>query len=108
MEDGRIRRIMASEVISMYFAAKSSEHKHIRAGLAELEAGQGISNERVTEWLASWGTENELPAPSKPRRRKTLDELLEGIPEDATMEEIDWGRRVEMRFGKPAVPSEAR
>jgi predicted transcriptional regulator len=41
----------------------SGEHKHIRAGLAELVAGQSVSNERVTEWLDSWGTENELPAP---------------------------------------------
>jgi antitoxin component of MazEF toxin-antitoxin module len=41
----------------------SREHRHIRAGLAELEVGQGISNERVVEWLDSWGTENELPAP---------------------------------------------
>ena len=35
----------------------------ICTGLAELEAGPGISNERVMEWLDSWGTENELPAP---------------------------------------------
>jgi predicted transcriptional regulator len=54
---------VAAEVISMYFAPDSWEHKHIRAGLAELEAGQGVSNERVMEWLDSWGTENELPAP---------------------------------------------
>jgi antitoxin component of MazEF toxin-antitoxin module len=39
------------------------EHQHIRAGLAELEVGKGISNDRVNEWLDSWGTENELPAP---------------------------------------------
>ena len=54
---------VAAEVISMYFAPDSWEHKHIRAGLAELEAGQGVPNERVMEWLDSWGTENELPAP---------------------------------------------
>ena len=54
---------VAAEVISMYFAPESWEHQHIRAGLAELEAGQGVSNERVSEWLDSWGTENELPAP---------------------------------------------
>ncbi|HME57858.1 MAG TPA: CopG family ribbon-helix-helix protein [Terracidiphilus sp.] len=54
---------LAAEVISMYVAPDSWEHKHIRAGMAELEAGQGISNERVMEWLDSWGTENELPAP---------------------------------------------
>lgn len=41
----------------------SLEHRHIRAGLAELEAGHCVSNERVTEWLDRWGTENELPAP---------------------------------------------
>ena len=54
---------VAAEVISMYFAPDSWEHQHIRAGLAELEAGQVVSNERVSEWLDSWGTENELPAP---------------------------------------------
>ena len=41
----------------------SVEDRHVRAGLAELEAGKGGSNERVMEWLDSWGTENELPAP---------------------------------------------
>ena len=54
---------VAAEVIALYFAPDSWEHQHIRAGLAELEAGQGVSNERVSEWLDSWGTENELPAP---------------------------------------------
>jgi len=47
----------------MHFAPDSWEHKHIRAGMEELEAGQGISNERVMEWLDSWGTEKELHAP---------------------------------------------
>ena len=55
---------VAAEVISLYFAPDSWEHKHIRAGLDQLEAGQGISNERVMEWLDSWGTENELPTPT--------------------------------------------
>ena len=34
-------------------APNSWEHQHIRAGLAELEAGKGISNDRVMEWLDS-------------------------------------------------------
>ena len=49
----------------MFYASDSWELKHIRAGLAELEAGQSVSNERVMEWLDSWGTENELPSPNK-------------------------------------------
>ena len=54
---------VAAEVIATYFDPESWEHKHIRAGLAELEAGKGVSNERVMAWLDSWGTEDELPAP---------------------------------------------
>jgi predicted transcriptional regulator len=54
---------LAAEVISMYVAPDSWEHKHIRAGLSELASGQGISNDRVSEWLDSWGGEHELPAP---------------------------------------------
>jgi antitoxin component of MazEF toxin-antitoxin module len=41
----------------------SPEHRHIRAGLNELAAGKGISNEHVIEWLDSWGSEAEQPAP---------------------------------------------
>lgn len=41
----------------------SREHRQIRAGLADLEAGKKVLNDRVVEWLESWGTENELPAP---------------------------------------------
>ena len=54
---------VAAEVIAAYVDPDSWEHRHIRAGLAELEAGNGIPHERVTEWLDSWGTENELTAP---------------------------------------------
>jgi antitoxin component of MazEF toxin-antitoxin module len=44
-------------------STESREHIHIRAGLSELEAGKSVSHERVSEWLDSWGTGNELPAP---------------------------------------------
>ena len=54
---------VAAEVISTFLSPDSWEHQHIRDGLAELEAGRGISHEQVTEWLDSWGTENELSAP---------------------------------------------
>ena len=54
---------VAAEVISKFFAADSWEHQHIRAGISELEAGEGVSNERVMAWLDSWGTENELQVP---------------------------------------------
>lgn len=54
---------VAADVIAMYVAGEGWERQHILQGLAELDAGEGVSHERVVEWLDSWGTENELPAP---------------------------------------------
>jgi predicted transcriptional regulator len=54
---------VAAEVLTTYLSPDSWDQQHILAGLAELDAGEGVSHERVTEWLDSWGTENELPAP---------------------------------------------
>ena len=54
---------LAAEVLASYLAPESWEHRHIHAGLAELEAGKGIPHEQVAAWLDSWGTDNELPAP---------------------------------------------
>jgi predicted transcriptional regulator len=54
---------LAAEAIASFIDLESSREQHIRQGLAELESGEGVSNERVTEWLDSWGTDNELPEP---------------------------------------------
>jgi antitoxin component of MazEF toxin-antitoxin module len=60
------------------------------AAQAELSAGEDV------EWVPN-GTgsialvKQSAAPPSPPRKRMTLDELLEGIPEGAQMEEIDWG-----------------
>jgi predicted transcriptional regulator len=54
---------VAAELLSGFVDPESFEHQRIRQGLAELDAGNSIANERVMEWLDSWGTENELPAP---------------------------------------------
>jgi len=35
----------------------------IQAGLEAADAGKTVSEERVFEWLRSWGTEHELPPP---------------------------------------------
>lgn len=46
---------VAAEVIAMYVAGEDWERQHILQGLAELDAGEGVSHERVVEWLDSWG-----------------------------------------------------
>jgi antitoxin component of MazEF toxin-antitoxin module len=39
------------------------KQQEIQAGFSEIEAGEDTPNEKVIEWLRSWGTENELPPP---------------------------------------------
>jgi antitoxin component of MazEF toxin-antitoxin module len=48
------------------------------------------------EWVANGSGSIALvkttePAAARPRRRITLDEILEGIPDGAEMERINWG-----------------
>lgn len=54
---------VAADIIAMHVDRESWERQQILQGLAELDAGEGVAHERVVEWLESWGTENELPAP---------------------------------------------
>jgi predicted transcriptional regulator len=39
------------------------KQQEIQAGFSEIEAGEGAPNEKVIEWLRSWGSKNELPPP---------------------------------------------
>ena len=62
----------------------------------ELAAQASITAGEPVEWVASGpgslALVKQQDAPSAhPRRRMTLDEILAGIPENAEMENIDWG-----------------
>jgi predicted transcriptional regulator len=37
--------------------------EEIQAGFSEIEAGESAPNEKVIEWLRSWGSKHELPPP---------------------------------------------
>jgi predicted transcriptional regulator len=54
---------VAADIIAMHIDPENWERQQILQGLAELDAGQGVAHERVVEWLESWGTDHELPAP---------------------------------------------
>jgi antitoxin component of MazEF toxin-antitoxin module len=59
------------------------------AAQAELAPGEPV--EWVPNGSGSIALVKQSNFPAKPRKRKTLEELLEGIPEGAEMETIDWG-----------------
>jgi antitoxin component of MazEF toxin-antitoxin module len=62
----------------------------------ELAAQAALSAGEPVEWISNGSGGIALVkqadiASGSPRKRKTLEEILEGIPEGASMEEIDWG-----------------
>ncbi|MFZ0395817.1 MAG: hypothetical protein WCF17_16350 [Terracidiphilus sp.] len=39
------------------------KQQEIQGGFAELDSGDSAPNEKVIEWLRSWGSKHELPPP---------------------------------------------
>ncbi len=42
---------------------ESWKQEEIQAGFAEIDGGEDAPNEKVIEWLRSWGSKHELPPP---------------------------------------------
>lgn len=60
----RSKSYLASEAIESYVDLNAWQIAHIKAALAEDEAGApGVPHEEVMRWMESWGTEHELPRP---------------------------------------------
>lgn len=63
----------------------------------DLVAQASLSVGEPVEWVSNGSGGLALVKPSdssaaNPRKRKTLDEILEDIPEGSRMQEVDWGR----------------
>jgi predicted transcriptional regulator len=64
----RSKSYLASEAIESYVALNAWQVAHIKEALAEDEAGEpGVPHDAVMRWMASWGTDHELPRP-KPKQ----------------------------------------
>ena len=40
----------------------------IKRAIASFDRGEGIAHKQVEEWVASWGSDKELPAPTRSSR----------------------------------------
>ena len=65
---GRSRSCIATEALGTYLDINESQVAGIKRAIKSMDRGEGIPHEQVKEWMASWGTKNELPVP-KPSRR---------------------------------------
>lgn len=61
----RSKSFLAAEAIRLYVERESWQLAQTKAGIDDLDHGRSIPHEEVKVWLESWGTENELPAPSR-------------------------------------------
>ena len=59
----RSRSALAAEAITAFTESEQWQRSEIRAGLKELDAGQGVSHQTVSKWLRSWGQPREGKPP---------------------------------------------
>jgi len=59
----RSRSFLAAEAIAAYVESEEWQLGELQAGIAELDAGEGVSHEKVSKWLNSWGKRGETKAP---------------------------------------------
>ena len=58
---GRSRSFLAAEAINEYLDLNEWQVAGIEKAVASLDHGQGVSHERVKEWVSSWGSKKERP-----------------------------------------------
>ena len=59
----RSKSFLAAEAIAAYVQAEEWQLRQIQEALKEIDSGRGVSHERVSKWLRSWGTPGETKAP---------------------------------------------
>ncbi len=62
---GRSRSFLAAEAITEYLSVNEWQVAGIRAAIASLDRGKGIPHQQVKEWVGSWGSDHERPAPKR-------------------------------------------
>ncbi len=61
---GRSRGALAEEALAQYLDVQAWQIAGIEAAIEQADAGEpGIEHERMSAWLKSWGSEEELPPP---------------------------------------------
>ena len=59
----RSKSLLAAEAIAAYVESEEWQLGEIQAGIAELDAGQSVSDEKARKWLKTWGKPRKTNAP---------------------------------------------
>ncbi len=60
----RSSSFLVVEAIEEYLAVQEWQVDGINKALQSLDAGKGVAHNEITDWVKSWGTDNELPKPT--------------------------------------------
>lgn len=65
----RSKSFLAKEALALYIDREEHKQRENELMLSRWEdyqeTGESVNNEQMTEWLESWGTEQEQPCPVK-------------------------------------------
>ena len=59
----RSKSFLAAEAIAAYVDSEEWQLGELQAGITELESSRGVSHEKVSKWLSSWGKPGEMKSP---------------------------------------------
>jgi len=62
---GRSRSFLAAEAINEYLDVNEWQVAGIKRAIASLDRGEGVSHQRVKDWISSWGSDSEQPIPRR-------------------------------------------
>jgi RHH-type transcriptional regulator, rel operon repressor / antitoxin RelB len=62
---GRSRSFLAAEAINEYLDLNEWQVAGIQTAVASLDRGKGVPHKRVKEWVNSWDSKKERPAPKR-------------------------------------------
>ena len=62
---GRSRSFLAAEAISEYLDTNEWQVSGIKQAMASLDRGEGVPHASVKDWVMSWGSATEKPAPKR-------------------------------------------
>ena len=65
---GRSRSFLAAEAIGEFVDVNEWQIAGIRAAMQSLDRGESIPHEQIKEWVKSWGSRKERPAPKSRKR----------------------------------------
>lgn len=60
----RPRSWLLEQALQQYLERQRWQIGHMQAGIRDLDAGNTVPHEDVTDWLGSWGTAREAEPPS--------------------------------------------